>query len=56
MFLQDPTRSNYKAWMKERGIRPLEDGEKVRKPETIDVRKHTEQIMKLRYDRRRIEI
>lgn len=27
-FLRNPTRENYKAWMRENKIRPLEDGER----------------------------
>ena len=55
-FLQTPTRSNMRRWMKEKGIRHLEDGEKNRPGEGIDPRKHTDEIMKMRYNRRRIEI
>lgn len=33
-FLRHPTRSNYKAWMKGEGLRPLEDGERVMPEDT----------------------
>jgi len=54
-FLQSPTRSNMKAWMKANKLRHLEDGERADKPR-IDPRQHAAAIMKLRQDRRRIEI
>lgn len=31
-FAANPTRSNYKAWMESRGLRPLEPGERTIKP------------------------
>jgi putative FmdB family regulatory protein len=34
-FLKDPTRANWKAWMKGEGLRPFEPGERQR-PEPID--------------------
>jgi len=54
-FLAEPTRSNYHRWMKENHLRPLDDGEKVDRFE-LDVPKHAEEIMKMRYERRKIEI
>ena len=54
-FLAEPTRANYRQWMKANHIRPLDDGEKPKRPE-LDVHKHTEEIMKMRFDRRKIEI
>lgn len=41
-FLKDPTRDNYKRWMKGEGIRPLEPGErpKVPKPDIDRVSSH----------------
>lgn len=47
-FLKNPNRQNYKAWMKAEGIRPLEDGERSRPPK-FDVRKHVDEIMRLRH-------
>jgi len=35
-FIKDPTRANYKAWMKGEGLRPLESGERS-KPEPVDI-------------------
>ena len=54
-FRKYPTRENYKAWMKHTGVRPLEDGEKF-KPKDLDIKQHVDKIMKMRYERRRIEI
>lgn len=54
-FMKDPTRQNYKTWMKAQGLRPLENGEKRQQPE-FDINAHTEKIMQRRQKRRRIEI
>ena len=54
-FRKYPTRENYKAWMKHAGVRPLEDGEKFKRPE-LDIKQHVDKIMEMRYERRRIEI
>jgi hypothetical protein len=54
-FLHNPTRENYKKWMKGEGLRHLEDGEKHQKP-GLDTKRHAEKIMELRYNRRRIEL
>jgi len=35
-FLKNPTRSNYKAWMKARGLRHLEPGEENNRPEPVN--------------------
>lgn len=44
-FLKDPTRQNYKVWMKKEGIRPLSDGEKVQKPDEKAIqRKITDEV------------
>lgn len=32
-FLKNPTRANYKKWMKAEGLRPFEPGEKPKRPE-----------------------
>lgn len=55
-FLKEPTRSNYKAWMRGEGIRPLEPGEERRRPSRIDDRMMTDKIMRMRQERRRLEI
>jgi putative FmdB family regulatory protein len=54
-FLNNPTRANYRAWMKGEGIRPLETGERTRRPE-LDPIKHAEKVMQLRQERNRITI
>lgn len=46
-FLNEPTRANYKRWMKGERIRPLEPGEeKRRRPERRDRRKAIGRIMR----------
>lgn len=40
-FLKDPTRSNYKNWMKGEGLRPLEPGEEKMKRVSEKERKAT---------------
>lgn len=40
-FIQDPTRSNYRAWMKGEGLRPMEPGEEKRKVITDKERKES---------------
>jgi hypothetical protein len=54
-FLQDPTRQNYKKWMKDTGIRPMESGEKM-KPPPVDEKKLTESVMKMRQKRNKLTI
>ena len=54
-FLKDPTRENYKAWMKGEGIRPLEPGERNRKEEP-DRRARIDYMARKRQERNRIEI
>jgi putative FmdB family regulatory protein len=58
-FYKNPSRSNYKAWMKESGIRPLERNEKMR-PDPVNLdkvhdevqRKHHERMLDSEYRRR----
>jgi hypothetical protein len=54
-FLKNPTRSNYKAWMKGEGLRPLENGEKSEKFK-FNAERHAEKIMEARIKRERYEI
>ena len=55
-FLKNPTRTNYKKWMKDTGLRHLEPGEKPTKPASFDLKRHTDKVMELRNKRTRIEI
>jgi putative FmdB family regulatory protein len=55
MCRPNPTRSDYRAWMKAKGIRHLEPGEKPRREE-IDVRRHTDLIMRMKQERERIHV
>jgi hypothetical protein len=57
-FRQDPTRTNYKKWMKGSGLRPLEPGEENYRKET-DPRQHermVDYLMKKKQERERVEI
>ena len=54
-FLRDPTRVNYKRWMKDTGIRPLESGES-RRPAPTDEKKLTREVMRMRQKRNKITI
>ncbi|MHC4266790.1 MAG: hypothetical protein ACYSUK_12795 [Planctomycetota bacterium] len=47
---KNPTRSNYKAWMKEAGIRPMEANEKMR-PDPINMDKANDEVMRKHYER-----
>lgn len=53
-FLQHPTRSNYRQWMKDKGIRPLEDGERFEKPKPYVP--STKLLLDRLMERKRIEI
>jgi putative FmdB family regulatory protein len=60
-FLKNPTRSNYKRWMRGEGIRPVEEGEWNRpiyaeRQEKEREAKINDQIMKKRYERKRITV
>ena len=59
-FLKDPTRSNYEGWMKGEGLRPLEDGEKARKPtakqQQADRKQRVDAVMKERQKERSITV
>lgn len=54
-FLRSPTRTNYKRWMKEAGIRPMEPGEKPTRKE-VDLNRLTEKTFERVRARERIEI
>jgi len=54
-FRKNPTRTNYKAWMKGEGIRPAEGGERRQKKD-FNVDRHAEKVWEARQARHRIEI
>lgn len=54
-FMKNPTRSNYKAWMKSEGIRPLENNES-RKPPSTDLAGVRKEVWNNHQKRHRIEI
>lgn len=54
-FLQNPTRSNYKAWMKGEGLRPLEDNEPMRPPK-FDHAGHMEKVLRAYKRRTALEV
>lgn len=56
-FLQsNKTRGDLKRWMKGRGLRHMEAGEKPIKRTRFDLERHTEKVMEKRKERNRIEI
>ncbi len=54
-FIKNPTRSNYKAWMKSEGLRPLENNE-PRKPPPTNISKIQKEVWHKFQERHRIEI
>lgn len=54
-FVKNPTRTNYKKWMKSEGIRPFEPGERPPKPE-VNERAIREEVMKRYRVRNRLEV
>lgn len=54
-FIKNPTRANYKAWMKGEGLRPVEDGERLTRPKRDDSRIR-EYMLQKAYERRGITI
>ncbi len=56
MLQAGATRSDYRKWLKAKGIRHLEPGEERAKREAIDPVRHADKIMELRRERNRIEI
>uniref|UniRef100_A0A6H1ZSS9 Putative regulatory protein FmdB zinc ribbon domain-containing protein n=1 Tax=viral metagenome TaxID=1070528 RepID=A0A6H1ZSS9_9ZZZZ len=58
-FLRNPTRSNYKAWMKARGLRHYEPGEENTRPEPVnkeDKRRRMKYVMENYQKRTAIEV
>lgn len=56
-FLETPNRRNHQAWMKYRGIRPMEDGERpIPKPPEIDHVALSRKLLDRHKDRCRIEV
>lgn len=53
-FLRDPTRDNYKKWMKVEGVRHLEPGEKLGRPVQHEIT--PDQLMKYRQEKRSLTI
>jgi putative FmdB family regulatory protein len=49
-FKKNPTRGNYKRWMKESGIRPRDRGERT-KPESVNMEKAHDEVMRKHYER-----
>lgn len=56
IFLRNPTRRNYKAWMNSRRLRPLEPGEGPSKPQGPDMEKIGKEIWARDVERRRINV
>lgn len=54
-FLKDPSRANYKRWMKSRGLRPLEDNEQ-KKPDPVDMDPIHHKVALRHMKRKRIEV
>jgi len=59
-FLKDPTRTNYKAWMKSEGLRPRDPAEKPHKRTEREAREHhqrcTDYAMRKHMERKRLEV
>lgn len=55
-FKRNPTRENYHAWMKAKGLRPFEQGEKPCKPPPVDEDRMTKELYERHKARTRIEI
>lgn len=54
-FMKNPTRQNYKSWMKSEGLRPLENNEPM-KPPPVDLTRVNREVWEKHQKRRRIEI
>ena len=54
-LIKDPSRENYKAWMKDEGVRHLEDGES-RKPVPVDLTRVNKEVMEKHMARNRLEV
>lgn len=56
-FLKDPTRKNYKRWMKSEGLRHLEPGEKAEKSDETAIHKTiTKEVYEKHRQRHALEI
>ena len=44
-FKRDPTRANYQAWMKRKGLRPMDIGERPNRPPIEDDRRLTRKLI-----------
>ena len=55
-FLKNPTRTNYKKWMEENNLRPLEPGERASKPAPPDEDRLTQKLFERRRERNRLEV
>ena len=56
-FLKNPTRSNYKAWMKERNLRPFEPGEERKmKPDPPNFERLGNKLWEEHRKRNRLEV
>lgn len=60
-FVKNPTRSNYKAWMKGEGIRPMDHTEggappRAHKPEPVDMSRVHREVMERFRERNRVEV
>ena len=55
-FRKNPTRTNYKRWMKGEGIRPLHPGERPTKPTPPDPRKVNREVWEKHRKRMRLEV
>ena len=53
-FLKNPTRDNYKAWMKGEGVRHMESGENLSRPAQKEIT--ADQLMKYRREKRSLRI
>ena len=49
-------RTNYKNWMKGEGLRPFDPGEKPNRPEEPNQAHITNELMKMRQKRHRMEV
>lgn len=50
-FIKNPTRTNYKNWMKEAGVRPMDHGEGPGRPDKPDMTKAMDTVMRKHYER-----
>jgi len=55
-FIQSPTRSNWRNWMKGEGVRPIEEGEKPAKPKKVNRRALAEKVYQNHRKHKTIEV